>query len=132
MTDDPGSLFCPLEFRYGRERVRELFSRDARLARALRVEAALAETEAELGMIPAAAAKEIAEAVRTGRVRLEQVDELEQALIAQGKTYEFHRYEGAGHAFFSTNRPAFRPESALDGWQRIFSWFETYLSEAEA
>ncbi|MGP0031984.1 MAG: dienelactone hydrolase family protein [Acidimicrobiales bacterium] len=62
----------------------------------------------------------------------EQVDELEQALIAQGKTYEFHRYEGAGHAFFSTNRPAFRPESALDGWQRIFSWFETYLSEAEA
>ncbi|MGP8072913.1 MAG: adenylosuccinate lyase [Thermoplasmata archaeon] len=80
MTDDPGSLFCPLEFRYGRERVRELFSRDARLARALRVEAALAETEAELGMIPAAAAKEIAEAVRTGRVRLEQVDELERSL----------------------------------------------------
>jgi carboxymethylenebutenolidase len=39
----------------------------------------------------------------------EQVDELEQELKDQGKTYEFHRYEGAGHAFFSVNRPAYRP-----------------------
>ena len=62
----------------------------------------------------------------------EQVAELEQALIAHGKTYEFHSYEGAGHAFFSTGRPSFRPEAALDGWQRIFSWFETYLTSAEA
>jgi carboxymethylenebutenolidase len=58
----------------------------------------------------------------------EQVAELEEALKANGKTYEFHSYEGAGHAFFSTNRTAFRPEAALDGWQRIFSWFETYLT----
>ena len=35
----------------------------------------------------------------------EQVDELEQALKAAGKTYEFHRYDGAGHAFFSVDRP---------------------------
>jgi carboxymethylenebutenolidase len=62
----------------------------------------------------------------------EQVDELEQALITHGKTYEFHRYEGAGHAFFSPNRTSFRPEAALDGWQRIFSWFETYLTRSEA
>jgi carboxymethylenebutenolidase len=62
----------------------------------------------------------------------EQVAELEQALIAHGKTYEFHSYEGAGHAFFSTNRTSFRPEAALDGWQRIFSWFETYLTPSEA
>ena len=61
----------------------------------------------------------------------EQVDELEEALKASGKTYEFHRYEGAGHAFFSTNRTAHRPEAALDGWQRIFAWFGTYLT-AEA
>lgn len=62
----------------------------------------------------------------------EQVVELEQALIAHRKTYQFHSYEGAGHAFFSTDRPSFRPEAALDGWQRIFSWFETYLASAEA
>ena len=62
----------------------------------------------------------------------EQVAELEQALIAHGKTYEFHSYEGAGHAFFATDRTSFRPEAALDGWQRIFSWFETYLTPGEA
>ena len=55
----------------------------------------------------------------------EQVDELEAALKAAGKTYEFHRYDGAGHAFFSVDRPAYRPEAAVDGWQRIFEWFGT-------
>ena len=58
----------------------------------------------------------------------EQVTELEQELKAQGKTYEFYSYEGAGHAFFSVNRPAYRPEAAMDGWNRIFTWFDRYLS----
>jgi carboxymethylenebutenolidase len=58
----------------------------------------------------------------------EQVTELEQELKAQGKTYEFHTYEGAGHAFFSVNRPAYRPEAAIDGWNRIFTWFNRYLT----
>jgi carboxymethylenebutenolidase len=59
---------------------------------------------------------------------LEQVTELEQELKNQGKTYEFHSYEGAGHAFFSVNRPAYRPEAAMDGWNRIFTWYNRYLS----
>ena len=58
----------------------------------------------------------------------EQVNELEQELKDQGKTYEFKTYEGAGHAFFSVNRPAYRPEAAMDGWNRIFTWFNRYLS----
>jgi carboxymethylenebutenolidase len=58
----------------------------------------------------------------------EQVAELEQELKAQGKTYEFHSYEGAGHAFFSVNRTAYRPEAAVDGWERIWNWFGQYLS----
>jgi carboxymethylenebutenolidase len=62
----------------------------------------------------------------------EHVAELEQVLTEHGKTYEFHSYEGAGHAFFSTDRPSFRPEAALDGWQRVFSWFEKYLIASEA
>ena len=57
-----------------------------------------------------------------------QVDELEQELKAQGKTYEFHSYEGAGHAFFSMNRPAYRPEAAVDGWEKILTWFGLYLA----
>ena len=57
-----------------------------------------------------------------------EVAELEAALKAAGKTYEFHTYEGAGHAFFSVNRPAYRPEAAVDGWQKIFTFFGKYLS----
>jgi len=56
------------------------------------------------------------------------VAELEAALKAAGKTYEFHSYEGAGHAFFSVNRPAYRPEAAVDGWQKIFTFFGKYLA----
>ena len=53
----------------------------------------------------------------------EQVDELEQALKEADKEFEFHTYEGAGHAFFATNRPSYRPEAANEGWQRIWEFF---------
>jgi carboxymethylenebutenolidase len=57
----------------------------------------------------------------------EHVDELEAALKDAGKPYEIHRYDGAGHAFFSVDRPAYRPEAAGDGWHRIFDFFGTHL-----
>jgi carboxymethylenebutenolidase len=56
------------------------------------------------------------------------VAELEKALVEAGKTYEFHSYDGAGHAFFSTDRPAYRPEAATDGWARIWDFFGRYLA----
>ncbi|MFI6345515.1 dienelactone hydrolase family protein [Streptomyces sp. NPDC050560] len=58
----------------------------------------------------------------------ENVAALEQELKAHGKEYEFHSYEGAGHAFFAVNRPSFRPEAALDGWQRVLGFFGRHLS----
>jgi carboxymethylenebutenolidase len=58
----------------------------------------------------------------------DHVAELEKALQEAGKTYEFHSYEGAGHAFFSVNRPAYRPEAAMDGWQKIWDFFGKYLA----
>jgi carboxymethylenebutenolidase len=57
-----------------------------------------------------------------------QVAELEEALKANGKTYEFHSYPGAGHSFFSVNRPAYRPEAANDGWEKIFAFYGKYLA----
>jgi len=54
--------------------------------------------------------------------------ELEQALTAAGKDFEFHPYEGAGHAFFSVDRPAYRPEAAVDGWAKIFDFFGRHLT----
>jgi len=79
VTADAASLFCPLEFRYGRAEVRELFSRGARLARALQVEAALAAAEAEQGMIPTEAAAQIARAADLAHVSVETVDEIERS-----------------------------------------------------
>ncbi|HSZ43655.1 MAG TPA: dienelactone hydrolase family protein [Trebonia sp.] len=58
----------------------------------------------------------------------DQVKELEEALKAAGKTYEFHSYEGAGHAFFSPDRPSYRVEAAVDGWQKVFAFYGKYLS----
>jgi carboxymethylenebutenolidase len=58
----------------------------------------------------------------------EHVDELDKLLTEYGKEHEFHRYDGAGHAFFATDRPAYRPEAAVDGWQRIAAFFGRYLA----
>ena len=38
-----------------------------------------------------------------------------------------HAYAGAGHSFFSVDRPAYRPEAAVDGWRRIDEFFATHL-----
>ena len=57
-----------------------------------------------------------------------QVAQIEQELKRHGKTYEFHTYEGAGHGFFSVDRPSYQQEAAVDGWQKLFAWYEKYLS----
>ncbi|HSU08319.1 MAG TPA: dienelactone hydrolase family protein, partial [Pseudonocardia sp.] len=48
-----------------------------------------------------------------------------------GKAHEFHRYDGAGHAFFSVDRPAYRVAAALDGWQRIRTFLATHLADGQ-
>jgi carboxymethylenebutenolidase len=53
----------------------------------------------------------------------EQVNQHEAELKKHGKNYEFHRYDGAGHGFFATDRPAYRPEQAVDGYQHIANFF---------
>ena len=51
----------------------------------------------------------------------------EEALKRYGKTYEFHTYENAGHGFFAVDRPQYRVHAAVDGWKRVFAWFDKYL-----
>lgn len=45
-----------------------------------------------------------------------------------GKPHEFHTYDGAGHAFFSVDRPVYRPEAAVAGWHLLLSFFGTHLA----
>ena len=57
----------------------------------------------------------------------EQVQQHEDALKAAGKEYEFHMYPDAGHGFFYHHRPAYRPEQAVDGWEKVFDFFGRHL-----
>ena len=56
----------------------------------------------------------------------------EEELKRHGKTYEFHQYDNAGHGFFNAHRPGYRQHAAVDGWEKVFAWFEKYLSTSVA
>ncbi|TKA06707.1 dienelactone hydrolase family protein [Actinacidiphila oryziradicis] len=57
----------------------------------------------------------------------EQVAELEQILSAHNKDFDFHSYEGAGHAFFTVDRVRYNVAAANDGWERITAFYAKHL-----
>ncbi|MDQ3854989.1 MAG: dienelactone hydrolase family protein [Chloroflexota bacterium] len=63
---------------------------------------------------------------------VDQVNRTEAELQRHGKSYEFHRYDGAGHGFFAVDRPAYRPEQATDAWAKVFGFFEAHLRQPAA
>jgi carboxymethylenebutenolidase len=58
----------------------------------------------------------------------DQVNRTEAVLRRLGKSYEFHRYADAGHAFFNTTRTAYRAEQAADGWTKAFGFLRKQLA----
>ena len=42
-----------------------------------------------------------------------------EAMMAAGKSFEYHVYPGAKHAFFNETRPNYHRESAIDAWDRV-------------
>ncbi|MGH3326469.1 MAG: dienelactone hydrolase family protein [Streptomycetales bacterium] len=59
---------------------------------------------------------------------VQDVARIEAELTRHGKTYEFHMYDDAGHAFFSVDRPSYRVPAATDGWRKVWAWFGTHLA----
>lgn len=57
----------------------------------------------------------------------EDVDILEAELKKYNKTYEFYRYEGAGHGIWYYHRPMYRQEAAMDSFEKVMAFFEKYL-----
>jgi carboxymethylenebutenolidase len=55
------------------------------------------------------------------------IPEIEQAMRAAGKTFEYVVYPGAGHAFINDTRDAYHAEAARDSWARLLAWFGQYL-----
>jgi carboxymethylenebutenolidase len=60
----------------------------------------------------------------------EAVNQLEEELKKQGKKYDFHRYDGAGHGFFYYDRPNYRQQQAMDGWAKLLAFFAENLQGA--
>jgi carboxymethylenebutenolidase len=61
----------------------------------------------------------------------EQVDHHEAELKKHHKTYEFHRYDGAGHGFFYYHTPMYRQEQAMDAWNKVFEFFAAKLKASD-
>jgi carboxymethylenebutenolidase len=60
----------------------------------------------------------------------ELVNMHEAELQRLGKDHEFHRYDGASHGFFYYHTPMYRPEAAMDGWAKVFSFFDRHLGNS--
>jgi adenylosuccinate lyase len=72
--DDP---VCPLDYRYGRKELKEIFGETKRLQYLLDVEAALARAHAKVGNIPKSAADEISKKASTKYVKVDRVNQIE-------------------------------------------------------
>jgi len=59
-------------------------------------------------------------------IKVEQVNEMQATLKADGKTAEFHIYPGAPHGFHANYRGSYKKEAAEDGWNRMIAWFKKY------
>ena len=51
----------------------------------------------------------------------------EEALKANGKTFEAHVYEGANHGFHNDTTPRYDEAAATLAWDRTLAWFDRYL-----
>ena len=58
----------------------------------------------------------------------QQVDVHEAELKRYGKQYEFHRYDGAGHAFWNYAGDSYRPGPAMDAWDKALAFFAEHLT----
>lgn len=71
-------LVCPLDYRYGREEMKSVLSKENKTQKLLEVEAALARAHAEVGNIPEEAAETISENANTDKVDWEEVERVEK------------------------------------------------------
>jgi carboxymethylenebutenolidase len=56
-----------------------------------------------------------------------EVDLHEAELKKHGKDYQFYRYDGAGHGFWSYTGEGYRPTQAMDSWNKALTFFAEKL-----
>ena len=70
-------IVSPLDYRYGRDNVKNIFSEETRLNIMLNVEAAIAQAESYYGIIPEEAYADIRKVVDNNEVKIGRVKEIE-------------------------------------------------------
>lgn len=80
MAKKKSDCLHPIDWRYGSEEMRKIFSRTNRLELLLKVEAAIAHAHAMVGNIPKKAAEEIEKKASAKYVKLKRVDEIEKEI----------------------------------------------------
>jgi carboxymethylenebutenolidase len=55
-----------------------------------------------------------------------QIDALRTAFKTAGKPCEIVVYPDTPHGFNADYRPSYRPQQAMDGWQRMLAWFKQH------
>ena len=53
--------------------------------------------------------------------------EAARTMVTQRKTFGFHVYQGAGHAFHNDTSAAYNSAAACDAWNRTLVWFNKFL-----
>lgn len=107
----------PIEYRYGTPEMCSIWEAENKLQRMLDVEAALAEAEAELGLIPGDAAMEIKNKASTKHVTWERVAEIERetnhdiaalvkglAEVCDGEAGEYVHYGATSNDIIDTSQ----------------------------
>ena len=62
-----------------------------------------------------------------------KVPELKAAMDKYKKSYEYHIYKGAKHAFYQETRPdRYHPEAAKDAWTKALAFFSKHLKGGAA
>ncbi len=56
-----------------------------------------------------------------------QVPQLAEAMKLAGRSFEYHVYPGARHAFFNDTRPMYQAEAARDAWARVLAFYRANL-----
>jgi carboxymethylenebutenolidase len=59
-------------------------------------------------------------------IKPDQIAQMEEALKAANKTFEFVVYSGAPHGFHADYRPSYRKDAAEDAWNQLTRWFKKY------
>ncbi|MEM0156608.1 MAG: adenylosuccinate lyase [Thermoplasmataceae archaeon] len=94
----------PIEYRYGRDAVKSIFSEESKLRHMLSVEKFLAQAEAEQNLIPREAYLDIENVVDSNAVKVQRVREIEAEIkhdiMAMVRALTEKCHEGAGYVHF--------------------------------